>query len=103
MCHNDQKKTIDLSLIDNDWTDKISSLYCGKNTWFNLCHNGLSTCSGENLISGAGHAMYADLRHVAYDGSQSVQDIVSEHSMTMRELDGDSNFTETMQIGPYNP
>ena len=47
--------------------------------------------------------MYADLRHVAYDGSQSVQDIESEHSMTMRELDGDSNFTETMQIGPYNP
>ena len=47
--------------------------------------------------------MYTDLRNVAYDGSLPDEDNEDLYGMTMRQLDGDSNYTETMQIGPYNP
>ena len=87
----------------NNWSNKITSLYCGKNTWFNLCQNGLGDCWFTQLSSGAGHARYPDLREGRYDGAKSEAEVKKQFGAGKAWLDGDSNDAEFMQIGPYDP
>ena len=61
VCHEDEKKGFWLSdLDDGDWDNSVSSYYCGKNVWFNMC-NSKYHCSGEELNSGAGHHKNSDM------------------------------------------
>ena len=56
----------------------MSSYYCGKNVWYNMCRHGLENCTGENLNSGAGHHRNPYLK-------------------------GFDNEMTYMEMGPYDP
>merc|ERR1719350_194736 len=64
VCHEDEKKGFWLAdLEDGDWDDRVSSYYCGKNVWFNMCNPTASYnfCHGKNINSGSGHHRNSDM------------------------------------------
>ena len=84
VCHEDEKTDFYLSdLEDGDWNERVSSYYCGKNVWYNMC-NTRSLCDYGNRNSGAGHHKNSDMNGVS----------------------GDSDFNDKaswMEMGPYDP
>jgi len=72
-CHVGEKKEWDLY---HDMT--YESIYCGKNVWANLCRSSLEHCTGNNVMSWAGHF----------------------HN---RNLGTFNNKSKAMKMGPYNP
>ena len=63
VCHDGVRTKHDLR-NDFNFHDELTSYYCGKNTWYNICSENLSdqlVCSGDWLSSGAGHAKNPDL------------------------------------------
>jgi len=56
VCYGDKPRMIDLAELNLD--DKLTSYYCGKDTWYNFCKNANAdnSCPGYRLSSGAGHA-----------------------------------------------
>ena len=74
-CHDGSEMNFDMHA--HDFNDKLSSWYCGKNTWYNFCNDG-PDCAHDNGSSGAGHAMN-------------------------RYLDRFDNRLSTLELGPYDP
>lgn len=90
VCHENSKKSfwITTETGESSWDNKLSSYYCGKNVWFNMCRHGphnSGMCTGYDSNSGAGHHMNFDLKdpHGNYEG-----------------FDNDATY---MNMGPYNP
>ena len=61
----------------------MSSYYCGKHVWYNMCRHNKESCTGENINSGAGHHRNPDVSEVGGN-------------------DFDDELT-WMEMGPYNP
>ena len=74
---------------DDTWNDRMSSYYCGKNVWYNMCRHGPNDCTGVyNVNSGAGHHMNYDLGAFLQNASYHV---------------GFEDEMSYMMMGPYEP
>lgn len=88
VCHEGEKRGFYITEETGDayWNDRMSSYYCGRNVWYNMCRHGPGNCTGENLNSGAGHHRNPDLR-----GTNNGEGTDFDDTMTY------------MEMGPYDP
>jgi len=77
-CHSGARTAINLH--ETGWGDSMDSWFCGKNVWYDFCHNGVNDrCDSDyRKYAGAGH-------------------------MKNRKIRENSNRTSTLILGPYDP